>query len=121
MADFCPQCGTPIESGDKFCNACRAKLSETENIVSPRTRRAWRSIIAGVTLIVVGSGGILYLVWVLIYNLLGIPQAHLAEAGGVPGPVGFGEIAWLIAVVAFSVLLIILGRRLVKRKKGYNG
>ena len=38
MADFCPQCGASRESGDKFCNACGAKLDEPENITSAPER-----------------------------------------------------------------------------------
>ena len=58
MADFCPQCGAPIESGDKFCNACGAKLNEPENIVSPEVQRTWRSTTAGILSILAGVTGI---------------------------------------------------------------
>jgi len=57
MAGLCPQCGAPIESGDKHCKACGAKLGEQEHI-TPRpapqvgkSTQAWRWV--GIALIVV--------------------------------------------------------------------
>ena len=58
MADFCPQCGAPIESDDKYCNACGTKLGKPENIVSPGVQRIWRSTTAGILSILAGVIGI---------------------------------------------------------------
>jgi len=57
MAHFCPQCGAPVESEDKHCHSCGAKLGEQEH-VTPRPApqvgksiQAWRWV--GIALIVV--------------------------------------------------------------------
>jgi len=65
MADFCPQCGASTESGDKFCNACGAKLNEPESITSPEVQRTWRSATAGILSILAAIIGI-FLVRLLI-------------------------------------------------------
>jgi len=65
MAGFCPQCGAPIESDDKFCNACGAKLTEPENVVSLGVQRTWRSTTAGILSILAAIVGI-FLVRLLI-------------------------------------------------------
>jgi len=65
MADLCPQCGAPIESGDKHCRACGAKLGESEHTVPARTQRTWKSTTAGILTILAAIIGI-FLVRLLI-------------------------------------------------------
>jgi len=105
MADFCPQCGAPIESGDKFCNACGAKLNEPENIVSPEVQRTWRSTTAGILSILAGVTGIVI-----------VPSLVISEFGLA------GDIVFWIAFLVQMALGIpaIIGGICSLRRRGWK-
>lgn len=68
MANFCSQCGAPIESGDKFCRACGTKLGEPEHTVSAGTGRTWKSTTAGILTILAAIIGIFLVRVLIIYS-----------------------------------------------------
>lgn len=94
---YCAKCGSQVNQGLNYCNACGAKLTK-EEAVKDEANQTLTHLIAG--LVVFGGAGFLFLIGLI---------AVLFEKSANPGFMGLiiGLYLFIVASVSFALLRLI--------------